>query len=332
MHYMNNFLLITYYWPPCGGVSVQRWLNLTRYLLKQGWQATVLTTKEGDYPDIDENLLAKIPPEIQVVRTKTPTFSRFYRALVGKKEKLPYGSLSTHKATPIKKMLYFIRLQFVSPDSRVIWNKHAYRVATEMLKTEKYDVMVTTGPPHSTHLIGYKLKKKHTLKWCADFRDPWSQMYYLNLEKRNVFIKNMDKTYEKRVLQSADQVVTISQGYASLLSSRDGIYAVRQNNCLADGINAVPTPIHIIGNAFDPEDFAQHQYKRSDTFRITFVGALTSSRADDVLKALKWIDESVTVLFPSFRGHGGCGGQMPPSHSYFVKNPNHSRKWTCFLK
>jgi len=269
---MNKFLLITYYWPPCGGVSVQRWLNLTKYLLKQGWHATVLTTQDGDYPDIDESLLQKVSPEIHVVRTKTPTWGRFFRALVGKKERLPYGSLATSKSSsPIKRVLYFIRLQFVSPDSRVIWNKVAYQTASALLKTTAFDIVITTGPPHSTHLVGEKLKNTHHITWCADFRDPWSQMYYLHLEKRNIAVKNMDKHYEKRVLQSADQVVTISQGYAQLLS--EPLH-----------------PIHIIANAFDPDDFTHHSYTRSDTFRVTFVGALTSSRAEEVLKAISWID------------------------------------------
>jgi len=266
---MKSFLLITYYYPPCGGVSVQRWLNLCKALLQHGWQATVLTTQDGDYPNIDETLLNKIPQEIEVIRVKTPKYSKLFRLFTGKDAKLPYGSLETTKKDPLlKRLLFWLRLQFISPDMRVMWNKNAFKSAESLIKSNKYEVIITTGPPHSTHLIGARLKKRHNILWITDFRDPWVNMYYLQTERRNFIIKYIDKKYEKRVLQKADSVVTVSHGYKDLIASK-----------------AI-----VIPNAFAPSDYTHTTYERADQFRITFVGALTASRKEEVLTTITHID------------------------------------------
>jgi len=262
---MNKFLLITYYWPPCGGVSVQRWLNLCNGLLQHNWQATVLTTLDGDYPYTDDTLLNKIPPEIEVIRVKTPRYGQILRLFTGKDAKLPYGSLQTTKNDPLgKRIIFWSRLQFISPDMRVLWNKKALKVAESLIKSNKYEVVVTTGPPHSTHLMGARLKKRLSIRWIADFRDPWTAMYYYQNVKRNPLIKYIDRKNENNVLQTSDSVVTVSQGYKELLD----------------------TKARVIANAFDPDDFAGITYQRTDTFRITIGGALNSSRDNEVIKAI----------------------------------------------
>jgi predicted SnoaL-like aldol condensation-catalyzing enzyme len=268
---MKKFLLITYYWPPCGGVSVQRWLSITKYMMMYDWLPTIITTENGDYPYIDKTLNKKVSSEIKVIRTKTPTFRQIFNYLLGKEEKLPYGSLEVSPdASFLKKILYLIRTQIIIPDARVIWNHYAFKAAENAILRGMYEAVITTGPPHSTHLIGLKLQSKYGLKWVADFRDPWTKIYYLQSEKRNFFIKYIDKILESKVVQKADKVVTVSEHIQQNLP--------KGNKC-------------IISNSYDPDDFYDKIYEPKPVFRIKFVGALTDSRKKEVLKTLFWIDD-----------------------------------------
>ena len=286
---MKKFLLITYYWPPCGGVSVQRWLKLTKYLPQCGWYPTVLTTENGDYPFIDESLSERVSKDVKVIRTKTIVYNKIFQALLGKKEKLPYASLKTDKKDPIlKKLIYFTRIQCVSPDARIVWNNKAFKAAEYILRAGKYSAIITSGPPHSTHLIGLRLKKKYGIRWIADFRDPWSAIHYHENENRNIFIKSLDKNLEKKVLKFADTVVTVSDKVAeTFLTSKQ---------------------INIIPNAFDPDDFKTN-YKRDDKFRIKFVGALFDDRKEYVLRVMDWIEEITTNPPPA--PPINVGGNLP---------------------
>jgi hypothetical protein len=170
---MKKVLVITYYWPPCGGVAVQRWLKVCKYLSLFEWLPTVITTENGDYPFIDESLLDEIPADLKLIRTKTPSFKNAFRMLTGKNEPLPYGSLQAGKNDSfLKRLMLLIRSQFIIPDARVIWNKYAFQAAEKAIFSGIYEAVITSGPPHSTHLIGYKLKKKYNLTWIADLGIP----------------------------------------------------------------------------------------------------------------------------------------------------------------
>jgi len=268
---MKKFLLITYYWPPCGGVSVQRWLKLTKYFMNFNWLPTVLTTKNGDYPFIDKSLQKEVSPEIKVVKTKTLSYNKLLKMLLGEKESLPYGSLQTSRNDSIlKKIIYFIRVQFVSPDARIVWNNTAIKAAEKLLKSGMYQAVVTTGPPHSTHMIGLKLKSKYGIKWIADFRDPWLKIHYHENENRNGLIKYIDKLMEKKVLKMADAIVTVSEKVSKTLYTEKNV---------------------IIPNAFDPFDYLSKVYTRNNRFRIKFVGALFDDRKKVVIQTIDWIEE-----------------------------------------
>ncbi len=146
---MKKLLLITYYFPPAGGPAVQRWLRFLKYLPELGWDIHVITTDNGDYPFIDESLLAEVPMNIKVIRTKTPTFGNIFHLFTGNKENnIPYGSLnSTHNDLFSKKLMYWMRLNLVAPDARMIWNKFAYRAAEAEIKNGDFNAVITTGPP-----------------------------------------------------------------------------------------------------------------------------------------------------------------------------------------
>ena len=184
---MKKVLVIVYYWPPSGGAGVQRWLKFVKYLPESGWQPTVITTTKGDYPAIDESLCKEVPNGIKVIQTQTPTFGKLFKKINGKISDVPYGSLEKgSNDSAMKKFFIWFRLNLVIPDARTLWNKYAYKTASKELLTNKYDAVITSGPPHSTHLVGLKLKKKYNIKWTADFRDPWTKIDYL--EKVNVFL------------------------------------------------------------------------------------------------------------------------------------------------
>ncbi len=283
---MKKLLVIVYYWPPCGGVGVQRWLRFLKYLLQQGWEATVLTTRNGDYPAIDKSLLEVVSKELRVIQTKTPTFSSLYKK--AGESKVPYGSLETNPTdSPFKKISIWIRLNLVIPDARKIWNKFAYRAAREELLTNKYDAVITTGPPHSTHLIGLKLKNKYNINWIADFRDPWTQMGYLKNVKRLKMTSYFDKQLENKVVKNSDSVISASQKIISDL------------NCSSD-------KIHLITNGFDPQDYEGIiKEKVDDNFNLNYFGTLPpESNPISVLKAvIQLYKKGITDIKLNFWGN-----------------------------
>ena len=283
---MKKLLVIVYYWPPCGGVGVQRWLRFLKYLTRYGWEPTVLTTSNGDYPAIDESLLKDIPEEIKIIRTKTPTFGGVYKK--AGESKVPYGSLEINSAdSPFKKLSIWIRLNLVIPDARKIWNRFAYSSARKELLTNKYDAVITTGPPHSTHLIGLKLKRKYNINWIADFRDPWTQMGYLKSVKRLKLTSYLDKQLENRVVQTCDSVIAVSQKIIADL------------NCSSD-------KIHLITNGFDPHDYMEIIKKRiDDNFNLNYFGTLPpESNPISVLKAVIQLNKKgITDIKMNFWGN-----------------------------
>lgn len=255
---MKKLLLISYYFPPCGGAGVQRWLRILKYLAKKDWQITVLTTRDGDYPIIDKSLEEKIPAEITVHRCKTPIFGKLYQKVTNDKQGLPYGTLNTRTNDNFwKKFLYWVRINIIIPDARVIWNRYAFKEAQALLKKQDFDLVLTSSPPHSTQLIGLKLKRKYNVKWVTDFRDPWADIYYLKLARQNILSYKINKFLERKVIRKADLNLIVS-----------------------DHINAeLPEGNKItFTNSYDPEDFPLESRQESAKFRIKYIGKLTEAQ------------------------------------------------------
>ena len=266
---MKKLLVIVYYWPPCGGAGVQRWLKFVKYLPQFGWMPTVITTKDGDYPVIDESLCEEVPDGIKVVRTKTPTFGKLYRKINGSNSNVPYGSLeSNSNDSIIKKISLWFRLNLVVPDARILWNRYAFKAASKELLINKYDAIVTSGPPHSTHLVGLKLKKKFNINWIADFRDPWTKIDYLDKTNRLSITKFVDKKLEDSVIIESDRIITI-------------------NRKIAEEFN-VSDKTHVITNGFDPADFKDIEKNNSkENFYLNYFGNIVIERdPSSILKAV----------------------------------------------
>jgi glycosyltransferase involved in cell wall biosynthesis len=253
---MCKLLLITYYFPPCGGAAVQRWLRFISALERRGVQVTVITTKDGDYPYRDESLLAKLSPQLKVLRSRPLSFGNLWHKL-GQKE-LPYGSLDSQPGDSwLKKALYWLRLNLIVPDMRLGWNSGAFKLAIDELKRNYYDVVFTSGPPHSTHLIGYKLKRLYGINWSTDFRDPWSDIYYLKLNPPSRLTMMLHKHLERKIISNANCNYIVSRSISEALPEGKKI---------------------ILYNGFEPADFEGLSYQRTAKFRIKFVGQLTAGQ------------------------------------------------------
>ncbi len=285
---MKKILIVIYYWPPAGGAGVQRWLKFVKYFPQFGWKPTVITTIGGDYPAIDESLLAEVSAEVKVIRTKTPTFGGFFKTLCGKNLDVPYGSLEIKPGDSfLKKMSLWIRLNLVVPDARKIWNRYAFKAARKELLSDKYDAVVTSGPPHSTHLVGLKLKKKYNIKWIADFRDPWTNIDYLDKVKRLSITNKIDRNLEKRVINSCDKIVAINSDIIENFKAED--------------------KSELILNGFDPDDFKGiKKQKIKKHFDINYFGNITIERNPEaVLRAVNHLieEKKLTKIRINFWGN-----------------------------
>jgi len=282
----KKVLIITYYWPPSGGAGVQRWLKFAKYLPEFGIEPIVLTVepKYASYPQRDDSLEKDIHPELKVFKTKSFEPLNLLSGLFGKKS-VPYGGFTNvNKKSLFQTILRFIRGNFFIPDARVGWNKHAYRKAKELIAEHKIDTVITTSPPHSTQLIGLKLKKNMNVQWIADFRDPWTDIYYYKDLLHTGIVKRIDKKKERTVLENADRVITVGNALKKNLHSK---------SCRND--------IYIISNGFDENDFEGYVESKPEKFTITYTGTLSDhyniSSFVKVCKRLKEEEKDFVVRF-----------------------------------
>lgn len=258
-------LILTYYWPPSGGSGVQRWMYFARYLGEFGIEPTVITVDDqyASYPSRDESLNEKIS-HVRVFRTKTLEPLRFYSFLKSgnARSEIPQGNVGGRKKGTLDKLATWVRANFFIPDARVGWNRYAYGKSVDLLKREKFDVIITTGPPHSTHLVGMKLKERFGVKWIADFRDPWTEVYYNELFKRTKRNDARDRAMEMEVLRQADHVLTVGPSMQKLLAGK---------------IPGQAAKITYIYNGYDSEKLDMATRKPNRKFTICYVGILSSN-------------------------------------------------------
>ena len=177
---MKKVLLLTYYWPPSGGPGVQRWLKNAVFLRDFGWDCIVITPKEPVASSTDLSLLNEVPDDMRVLHTKAKDPFKAYALLKGKKNKSTGTGGIGISSNPgkLQKAINYIRANFFIPDARKGWNPYLIKEARRVLKEEKIEAIISTGPPHSTHLAAMQLQKEFDLPWLADFRDPWVNIFY----------------------------------------------------------------------------------------------------------------------------------------------------------
>ena len=236
---MKRLLVITYYWPPTGGSGVQRWVKFCKYLPQYGWQPVVYTPENPERLAYDESLLKDVPECAEIIRTRISEPYAAYRRLIGGKAgRSEVNPVSGGEKTAVQRLSLWVRGNFFVPDPRVSWVRPSVRYLKGYLKEHPVDAVVTTGPPQSMHLIGLGLKKSLGLKWIADFRDPWTEMFYYKHLELGRRADRRHHELERQVLDGADTVIAVTP-YV-----RDDFAARTQ------------TPVALITNGFDEDDFA----------------------------------------------------------------------------
>ncbi len=260
---MKKVLIITYYWPPAGGGGVQRWLKFVKYLPQLGYKPVVVVPENADYPTNDETLLSDIPKEAEIIRIPIWEPYRLFKFITGKKEneKVNTGFLfDDGKKGVLERISLWLRGNVLIPDPRVFWVRPVVKKLSRKIDEINPEVIVTTGPPHSVHLIGLKLKQRKKVKWIADFRDPWSTIDYLDFFNLSKFARNQQKRLERKVLQESDLVLSVSENWKKELQELGA------------------KNISVITNGYDESDFADYQKVHSDKFIFTYTGLITSLR------------------------------------------------------
>lgn len=267
---MKKVLIIAYYWPPSGGGGVQRWLKFTKYLPQNGWEPIVVVPDNPEYPVIDTTLVADVPHEATVI--KLPIWEPYgiFKKLTGRKkeEKVNTGLLFDEKKQSLtEKVSLWIRGNLLIPDPRVFWVKPTAHELIKRIPELKPDFIITTGTPHSVHLIGKRIKKQFPeLPWLADLRDPWADLDMLDQFYTSSWAKNRQRKLEHKVLTMANIVTTVSPTWVNELQAKTS------------------TPVHCITNGYDSEDFKNYDYNLiNDDFVISHVGIINSYRNPEPL-------------------------------------------------
>ena len=210
---MKKVLIITYYWPPAGGPGVQRVLKFAKYLPEYGWMPIILTVNKGEYPSIDETLLDEIPDTIRVYKTYSLEPGFLYKKFTGMsdEEKIPTAVLAEKEPSFKKKIARWLRLNLFIPDAKIGWKPYAVSEGKKIIDKEKPDLIYSSSPPPTVHLIARKLKQYSSLRWIADFRDPWTDIHYYENLHKNSLSNKMDCRLEKAVLHECDKIVCVSQ-------------------------------------------------------------------------------------------------------------------------
>jgi len=259
---MKKVIVVTYYWPPSGGSGVQRWMYFCKHLKENGIEPIVVTIdpKDAAYPAIDESLL-KHTEGIRVIHTsggfQLIKLYSFLKTGSSNKE-IPVGNFGSERKTRMDKFAGYIRANLFIPDARVGWNKKVIPVVRKLIAEEKIDTIITTGPPHSTHLVGLQVKKATRIRWFADFRDPWVDIYYNKIFRKTARSERKDQFLEAEVLQNADKIITVGPTLGRLLIK-----------------NIDESKIEVIHNGFDEGSFAGIEPKRYDEITICHVGVWT---------------------------------------------------------
>ena len=267
---MKNVLIIAYYWPPSGSSSVQRVLKFTKYLAEFGWRAIVLTVNEGHYSAIDTTFVEEIPASVKIFRVKSIEPHTSYKLFAGMKsnKEIPVNVMEEKNASWLKKIAFWIRVDLFIPDSRIGWIPFAIKQGKKILKNEKIDIIFSSAPPATVHLIARKLSKWAGLKWVADFRDPWTNIYYKKQFKRFILSKKLDEKLEKQVLQSADAVTSVSN-----LDLTTDYYPKAPDE----------KKYYYIPNGYDDDDYKSYsskiiKNKKNNKIIITHIGSVGDER------------------------------------------------------
>jgi len=260
----KKVLIITYYWPPAGGPGVQRWLKFVKYLPEFDIEPIVYCPSNPNYPIIDSSLIDEVSDQVTVL--KQPISEPYkYAGLVSKKSKtISKGIIPEEKKQGVlEKLVLFIRGNFFIPDARKGWVKPSVNYLSTYISDYNIDTIITTGPPHSLHLIGLQLKEALGVRWVADFRDPWTSIGYHKKLKLTNSSQKKHKNLERKVLNTADKIIVTSQ-----VTKKEFQQLTKQPiTVITNGYDVVKTPAIV----------------KDSKFTLSHIGSFLSERNPEIL-------------------------------------------------
>jgi len=293
---MKKVLFITFYWPPSGKASMHWPLKMIKYLPQYGWQPSVLTVKEDTFSEEDNSFDEDLPQNLQVVRTRFWDPFILYKKLLGKAptDKLVASeALTKTDKSLVQRFTVWIRMNLFIPDARIGWYLPGVAAARKILRKEKYDAILTNGPPHTAHLLGKKLSREFSIPLVPVFIDPWVDISYYKNQKRNYLTLKLDNYLEKSVVLSASKLVFVTNGlikyftqkYPSTIGKENLLYwgyneeDFENSNCSLPESNEEQVILHA-GNIFDyqnPKNFwstIKRQIESGKKLKLKFVGTV----------------------------------------------------------
>ena len=256
---MKKVLIITYYWPPAGGPGVQRWLKFVKYLRDFNVEPIVYIPENPHYPIEDATLIAEVPKDITIY--SQPLFEPYGLAKVlssKKTKRISSGIIQTKNQSFFEKAMLWVRGNFFIPDARKYWIKPSVKYLSDIISKEGIETIITTGPPHSVHLIGRQLKKDKGLTWFADFRDPWTSIGYHKELKLTKSSEKKHRELEYAVLNEADRILV-----TSATTKLEFEQITKQ-------------PISVITNGYDSD--YENDADLDHNFTISHIGSLLTGR------------------------------------------------------
>ncbi|MBF4484094.1 MULTISPECIES: glycosyltransferase family 4 protein [unclassified Flavobacterium] len=256
----KKLLIITYYFPPAGGPGVQRWLKFVKYLPEFDVQPIVYIPENPTYPIIDEGLVDQISDKVIVLKNKIWEPYQLASVFSKNKTKKISSGIFPHKKkqTFLDKTFLWIRGNLFIPDARVFWVKPSVAYLEKYIKENNIDTIVTSGPPHSLHLVGLELKEKLNVKWFADFRDPWTTIGYHKALRLSAYAAKKHKSLEHKVLNAADTIIVTSK------TTKTEFQAITNK------------PISVITNGYDIENVEKQTLDTK--FTLAHIGSFLSDR------------------------------------------------------
>lgn len=271
---MKRVLIISYYWPPTGGSGVQRWVKFAKYLPSEGWEPVIYTPENPEQLAVDHSLEAEIPERTEVIKTRITEpyelYKKFLRRSGHSKEAVEVNPVNAQNKSFAQKAAMWVRGNLFRPDPRCLWINPSVRYLKKYLEDHPVDLIVSTGPPQSMHLIGRKLARQTGLPWIADFRDPWTKIFYFKHLSMTKATERWHQKMEKKVLDDADAVVAVSP-------------LVQQ-----EFQTMTLTPVELITNGYDECDFPEGRDKdaaggEGRDFTITHTGLFAADGNPTVL-------------------------------------------------
>lgn len=264
---MKKVLIITYYWPPSGGAGVQRWLKFAKYLPDFGWEPIIYTPENPDFSIEDKSLLKDVSPDIEVIKNHIWEPYEIYKFLIGKKgQKVNVSFVENNKKQgKIHKMALTLRGNLLIPDPKCFWINPSVEFLKKYLDTHPVDAIVTTGPPHSMHIIGQKLHKITNIPWLADFRDPWTNIDFYKELNLSWIADKIHHKKEKNVLTNANKVVSVTPTWCRELSELAG------------------RNVELVHNGYDEDDIVKTDKEVDSEFSLVHIGSLNAARNPLVL-------------------------------------------------